>query len=157
MDYEVQRCTRHCAETGREFAPGETFYSALVAEGAELRRCDYSAKAWHGPPENAVGWWKAQMPDRDTARVHWAPNDVLLSFFDEVSMQPEKEDIRYVLSLLMVRRRVMRLEERETDEQGRETMLLYCPRRETTYRVLVLDPESVRIDQIQQELTRLLK
>ena len=37
MDYEVQRCSRHCAESGRELAPGEAFYSVLVAEGAELR------------------------------------------------------------------------------------------------------------------------
>jgi hypothetical protein len=46
MDYEVQRSTRRCATTGRDFAPGESFYSVLVAEGAELRRLDYAVDAW---------------------------------------------------------------------------------------------------------------
>ena len=57
MDYEIQRCTRRCAATEREFAPGEEFFSVLVAEGAELRRLDYCAEAWEGPPENATGNW----------------------------------------------------------------------------------------------------
>src|SRR5579863_1948158 len=54
MDYEIQRFTRHCAVTGRELAPGEEFYTALVAAGAELKRIDYSAEAWQGPPEGAL-------------------------------------------------------------------------------------------------------
>ena len=45
MDYEVQRFTRHCATTGRELAPGEEFYTALVAEGAEVRRLDFAARS----------------------------------------------------------------------------------------------------------------
>lgn len=71
MDYEVQRCTRHCATSGREFTPGESFYSVLVAEGAELKRYDYSTEAWTGPAEGVVAWWKSQMPDRNAKRMHW--------------------------------------------------------------------------------------
>ena len=50
MDYEVQRSARRCATSGREFAPGEKFYSALVVEGAELRRYDYAVEAWQRRP-----------------------------------------------------------------------------------------------------------
>ena len=77
--------------------------------------------------------------------------------FDELAEQPDKQDMRYVLALLLVRRRVMRLEENEKDEQGREIMVLYCPRRETTYKVPAVTPDQSRIDEIQQELARLLE
>jgi hypothetical protein len=157
MDYEVQRSTRHCAATGRELAPGESFYSVLVAEGADLRRCDYSVEAWQGPPAQAVGWWKAQVPDRNATRRHWAPNDLMLQFFDDLAEQPERQDMRYVLSLLLVRRRVMRLEENAKDEQGREVLVLYCPRRDANYRVPAVAPNPQRIEQIQEELARLLQ
>ncbi|MHC4179806.1 MAG: hypothetical protein ACYSWU_20045, partial [Planctomycetota bacterium] len=103
MDYEVQRCSRRCAESDRELAPGETFYSVLVAEGGELRRHDYSADVWKGPPPEAIGWWKSQIPDPRAGRKHWAPNDVMLQFFDELAAQPGKQDMRYVLALLLVR------------------------------------------------------
>ncbi len=157
MDYEIQRCTRHCATTGRELAPGEAFYSVLRAEGADLLRLDYGSDAWQGPPEDAIGWWKSQIPDRSTQRKHWAPNDVMLQFFDELAEQPDKQDMRYVLALLLVRRRVMRLEESEVDEQGREIVVLYCPRRDATYRLAVATPSPSRADEIQEELAKLLE
>jgi hypothetical protein len=156
MDYEIQRCSRHCAATGRELAPGEDFYSVLVAEGAELKRYDYGADAWQGPPEKAIGWWKSQMPSPTSKRLHWAPNDVMLHFFEQLEAQPQMHDMRYVLALLLVRRRVVRLEERQYDQYGREVLVLYCPRREATYRVPVVPPDEARTDQIQEELAKLL-
>lgn len=156
MDYDLKRCTRNCAATEREFTPGETFYSTLTAEGAELVRLDFCTEAWKGPPEGVVGWWKSQMPDAKAKKVKLAPNDVILGLFEQLAEQPEKQDMRYVLSLLLVRRRVVRLEEDETDEQGHEVMVVYCPRRDTTYRVQVVTPDEQRVDQIQEELSKLL-
>ena len=68
MDYEVQNFTRRCTATGREFAPGEWYYSVLMAEGADLKRYDYSIDAWQGPPAEAIGYWKSQVPDKTTRR-----------------------------------------------------------------------------------------
>lgn len=156
MDYEFQRCTRRCAATDRELVPGEEFFSVLIAEGAELRRLDYSVGAWEGPPEKAAGWWKSRMPDPASRRMHWAPNDVMLHFFEELANQPAQADMRFVLALLLVRRRVFREEDRGTDDQGRELMVLYCPRREATYTVPAIAPSPGRIEEIQEELARLL-
>ena len=61
MEYEIQRSAKSCAATGREFAPGEEFYSVLIAEGAELKRCDYWSRP-AGPPPGTVGWWKSRCP-----------------------------------------------------------------------------------------------
>ena len=156
MDYEIPRCTRHCSITGRELTPGEVYYSAVVAEGAELVRRDFSREAWKGPPEKVVGWWNAQITGVDAKRMHWAPNDVMLQLFEQLEGQQEKLAMRYVLALLLVRRRVMRLEETERDEQGREMLVLYCPRRDLTYRTLVAVPDESHVNQIQDELARLL-
>ena len=156
MDFDVQRCTRHCHVTGRELNASETFYSVLIAQGAEVIRRDYSAEAWQGPPEGVLGWWKSHLPSPQSKRLHWAPNDVMLELLEELADQPDKLDMRYVLALLLVRRRVARLEEMETDEQGREVMVLYCARRETTYRVLSMTPSDERAAEIQQELAGLL-
>jgi hypothetical protein len=157
MDYEVQRSTRRCTVTGREFVPGETYYSVLMAEGAELKRYDYAAEAWPGPPPEAVGWWRSQIPDHTAARKHWAPNDVMLHFWDELADQADKQDMRYVLTLLLIRRRVFRLEEETRDSQNQELLVVYCPRREATYQVPAVAPEPLRVDQIQEELAALLQ
>jgi hypothetical protein len=156
IDYEIQRCTRHCAVTGRELQPGETFYSTLTPEGANVVRHDYGAESWSGPPAGVMGWWKSHMPARDARRLHWAPNDVMLELLEGLELQPDKQDMRYVLSLLLVRRRVLRLEHTEQDPQLGEVSVLYCPRRETTYRVTTHIPDDRRAAEIQEELARLL-
>lgn len=156
MDFEIQRCTRLCAVTGREFAPEETFYSVLVGDGADVKRMDYSPEAWTGPPEDALGWWKSRMPGANK-RKKWAPNDVMLDFFDRLENEPQRSDMRYVLALLLVRRRVFREEGAEADEQGRPILTVYCPRRDATYSLPVVTPEESRIEAIQDELAHLLE
>jgi hypothetical protein len=156
MDFDVQRCSRRCAVSGRELQPGELFYSALIPSGATVVRQDYSLEAWQGPPAEALGWWKSQIPTAETKKTQWAPNDVMLELFDELAGQPDRSDLRYVLTLLLIRRRVFRLEETERDSSGRQTLLVYCPRRQTDYKVPVAMPDGLRAQQIQQSLAQLL-
>jgi hypothetical protein len=156
LDFDIQRFTRHCHSTGRELSPGEAFYSVLVSEGAQVVRHDYAADAWPGPPEKALGWWKSQVPETHTKKMQLAPSEVMLQYFQELEGRPDKEDERYVLALLMIRRRVVRQERTEQDPMGRDVEVLYCPRNETEYRVPVVMPSPERAAAIQEELGRLL-
>jgi hypothetical protein len=154
MDFEIQRCTRRCAASGQELAPGEVFFSVLRRHGAELVRADYASDRWAGPPDDCIGWWKSRMPDRDAGRVKLAPNDVLLQLFQQLEAVPDKQDMRFVLALLLVRRRVLQVDESSGDDPN--YMTLFCPRDESTYRVANLMPDEGRIEQIQEELARVL-
>jgi hypothetical protein len=156
MDYEIQRCTRSCAASGRPLNEGEEFYSVLVAEDAEVRRYDYAIETWRGAPDAALGWWKSRMPSREAKKSQLAPGEILLQLFNEFEGVADKQDMRYVLSLLLVRRRVLRLEETEHDEAGREILVLYSPRDEAMHRVTAVVPNEERTKTIQEELDRLL-
>ena len=127
MDYEIERSAKCCTATGRQFVPGEEFYSALIAAGDELKRCDYSTEGLAGATAGHDRLVEVADARPARRRAHWAPNDVLLNFFDELAEQPDKQDMRYVLALLLVRRRVMRMEEEQRDEAGQERLMLYCP------------------------------
>ncbi|MBN2024283.1 MAG: hypothetical protein JW809_15980 [Pirellulales bacterium] len=157
MDYEIHRPSKRCSATDREFTPGETYYSVLVSEGDATQRYDYCMDAWGGPPEGAIGWWKSQMPSAASKKRHWAPNDVMLQFFRELAGREDQEDTRYVLALLLVRRRVLRQEETGRDERDREALTLYCPRLEETFTVPVVVPDAARAEAIQEDLARLLE
>jgi len=157
IDYDIQRCSRRCAASDRELKDGETCYSVLVAEGADVVRRDYSAEAWPGPPAGAIGWWKSTVVDPNAGRMSWAPNDVMLHYFERLADDPAAEDARYVLALLLVRRRVLRVEGSETDDRGRLVNLLYCSRNEMQYRVAEVVPTPERAAAIQQQLAELLR
>ena len=166
LDFEVQRSTRRCAATDRPLAPGDECYSVLEVQGAEVIRKDYCREAWRGPPEGAFGWWKSRVPEPVAKKIKLAPNDVLLELFDQLADQPLQEDMRYVLTLLLVRRRVFRLETppepptgtaaRGGAEESTQTMFVYCPKRDATYQVSAMFPSPARIDEIQRQLSDLL-
>ena len=156
VEYDIQRCTRRCHATGRELAPGEDVYSMLVETDGNITRQDYSAEAWQEPPEDALGWWKGTITD-SSKRVHWAPHEVMLHYFEQLEGNPAKEDVRYVLALLLVRRRIVRVESTEKDAAGVETLVVYSPRNEVEYRVKVALPTAEREQAIQAELSELLQ
>ena len=81
-------------------------------------------------------------------------HDVLLELFCQLEAVPEKQDMRFVLALLLVRRRVLQVEESAAVDA--KNMALYCPRDESTYRVESSMPSEERIERIQDELARLL-
>ncbi|GAF97747.1 unnamed protein product, partial [marine sediment metagenome] len=137
--------------------PGETYYTVLLQEGLELVRVDYAPESWPGPPESAMAWWKSKIPDAKSARKHWAPNDVMLDVFDQLGEDPKRADERYILALLLVRRRVMRIEQYEKDEDGRDMLAVFCPRRDETYQVAVIEPSPERTEEIQDQLAQLLQ
>ena len=155
MDFEVQRCTRRCAASDRELRPGESFYSVLLPDGGSVKRVDYAIDSWQGAPENSIGHWRSRMPDPNTQKVTWAPNDVILHYFAGLGEDPDVADTRFVLALLMVRRRILRLEESESVD-GKDVMVLYCGKNETEYRVTVTDPTAAKVTAIEDELAGLL-
>lgn len=156
LDFEIGRFTRVCHATGRELAAGEAFYSVLVAEGGTVVRRDYAATAWPGPPDKAVGWWKSEVPHPLTKKVSLAPSEVMLQLFQELEGRPDQEDQRYVLALLMIRRRILRQQRTEHDSTGREIAVLYSPSTDSEYRAPVVLPTPERAAAIQAELGRLL-
>jgi hypothetical protein len=156
LDFEVPKLSRRCAATQRELKAGDKFFSVLVPEQAEMVRRDYAPEAWSGPPENALGWWTAEVPDPRANRLHWAPNDVLLHCFQQWHEDASKADFGYMLALLMIRRRVFKLETTETDPRGQQVLLVYCGRNENEYRVPVVTPDAARAAEIQAELAAML-
>jgi hypothetical protein len=158
LELDIQRATRQCAVTARKLEPGEAFFSTLHFEGSDVVRRDFAVESWQGPPDGAFGWWKSRVPVSDSQMPKLAPNDVLLELFIQLADQPQRRQMRYVLSLLLFRRRVLRLEDRVVDGQGDEParLVAYCARNDQTYEVLEVVPDDRQIDVIQGELETLL-
>jgi hypothetical protein len=166
LDFEVQRCTRRCAATDRALDPGDVCYSVLEIDGADVVRKDFCADGWSGASEAAFGWWKSRIPEPTAKKIKLAPNDVLLELFDQLAERPDQQDLRYVLMLLLVRRRVLRIDvahgELKTMSGANvcgnepETMIVFCPKRDASFEVIVSMPSGDRIDEIQQQLSELL-
>ena len=109
-EYKVGRCSRQCYAEKRPLREGEWYYSVvLMGDGQEYQRRDYSADAWTGPPEGAVGQWKCRMPIAGEKKLVLAPRAVLIDLLRQMEDMPEQAKTRYLLALILLRRRFVRL------------------------------------------------
>lgn len=155
IDFEVTHCSRHCAASGRTLAPGETYFSTLHIDAGKPVRRDCSAEEWRGAPDDTIAWWKAVVPRGDASKPKLAPQDVLLNLFTELADRSDEADFRYVLGLLLIRRRILKLEETRRDAEG-ELLVLDCPRRNEQFELRATTPDPTQTEQLQQRMIELL-
>jgi hypothetical protein len=106
-EYKVSRCTRQCYKLGRPLREGEWYYSVVLEADEECERRDYSAEAWEGPPEGAIGVWKNRVPTADQRKLVLAPNEVLIGLLRQMADFPEQAKLRYLLGLMLLRRKIV--------------------------------------------------
>ena len=156
LDFEVRSCSRRCAKTERELQPGDSYFSVLTEEGAELVRTDYSTEAWVGAPDDCVGWWRSQMPSADDNKPRLAPTEVMLNLFGTLADKPNDEAFRYLLGLMLIRKRALRRDDAYCDGDGREVLVLFCPRRKENYELVVAELPPEAMEPLQQRMVDLL-
>jgi hypothetical protein len=155
-EYEIRGFTRKCAATGEVIAPGATFFTVVRPGMPEYVREDFSLTAWNGPPEDAIAWWKSIATESGNRKPR-VPSEIILEYFEQLEQDPSRAQERFVLALLMIRRRIFRFEGDEKDEHGRNLMELFCHRNEKTYRVLAAMPRTKADErEIEGRIVRLL-
>lgn len=164
QDYSIQRSNRRCHKSDRPFEPGERYYSAIIERGTDLVRIDVGRDQWGGPPENSVGWWVSQMPDRRPGKLALAPIPILLDTLEKLCESPDDQELAYMLSLLLVRRRVLTEtpsendvhEETDDDDSDLSHLHLNHSSDGREFVVPVRIPSAEHHEAIQQRLTELL-
>ncbi|MDO5579597.1 MAG: hypothetical protein Q4G69_00540 [Planctomycetia bacterium] len=163
MDADIPKCTKVCFETKKPLKEGDRYFSILIEGDGELVRQDYSAEAWEKRKnqKDYLCFWSGTISGNHDPKIRLAPNDILLNLFDELEEQPDKADIRYVLALLLIRRRIFRYEREDRENSGSakeesNEIQVYSPRRELVYSVPVVPLDDQRIDEIQNCLASLL-
>jgi hypothetical protein len=155
--YELAAPARVCAATGRELKPGERVVSVLTDEGGKLVRREYAPDGWPGPPSDAVAHWHGKVPTAEAKKP--AVNDPLLfDCFDHLAGQtdPSKVHFRYVVALLLMRRKKLKFEDVKRTADGGEVLVLRDTR--GGKRVEVPDPRlsETEIASVQAEVFQVL-
>ena len=138
-DYQIQAPTRRCAATGRDLRHGERYHGVLLDDGVRFVRQDYSEDAWNGPPEGAFSHWVGRVPADGEVRRPPIDDDLLVECFHRLdgATDPAKVHFRYVVALLLMRRKRFKFEDVTKDATG-ETLTVRCTR--TGERYAVTDP-----------------
>jgi hypothetical protein len=156
-DYQIEAITRRCTATGRELRAGEKFFTALLDVGGKFVRQDYSSEAWQGPPPGAFSFWSGRVPAQEPSRRPRIDDDLLFDCLQRLEGQEEadKVNFRYVIALLLMRRKRLKFEEART-AGGQETLCLRCVKTRNLYQVVNPRLTEEQMAAVQDEVFKVL-
>ncbi len=130
-DYQVARSTGRCAATGEVLAPGSSCIASLCdkagpgEEGFERR--DFSIEAWEAGtrPDGLFSFWKATVPHPDDKPRLLLDDTVLMDLFERLGSddRPQRVAFRFVLGLILMRKKHLKFVGRETKDGAERWML----------------------------------
>lgn len=155
-DWEIKSRAHQCSRTGREFVEGEFFYTLLIREGEGFRREDLSEEAWKERNDNIqpFSFWRSKYDPPAPPPAEALPRDDAEGLLRRLIQEndPAYANVRYILALMLERKRVIRPLESSDDD-----MLVY--EHLSTGETLVLANPKLsfdRIPEVQREVSALL-
>jgi hypothetical protein len=154
-DWTIQSRSTHCAATGAQFAEGEHFYTLLFLEKGGFRREDLCEQAFKARDENKppFSFWRSKFEPPPTAEPEpvskQTAEDLLRSYMLESG--PEHANARYILALMLERKRLLReVEVKRADDNSLTRIYEHVK----TGEVFVVPDPQLRLDQVEQIQTQ---
>jgi len=161
-DWTIQSRSHQCSATGQPFQEGEHFYTLLYTEGGGYRREDICEEAFKSREEQKVqplSFWRSKYENPPTGEEpvvsKQSAEDLLRSYMEQDD--PGHNNARYILALMLERKRVLKEREVKTNDDG--TMVRIYEHGKSGEVFVIPDPQ-LRLDQvaeIQMQVADLLK
>jgi len=158
VDYDLKPIGKSCAGTGRNFVSGEICFSVVTNRDGEFSRLDFCEEGWQGPPDGTIAEWRTVIPDL-TAKPKAIDTEGLMRYFEQLceDANPAHEQMRYVLALLLLQKRRLRLESSRSDDDGNDFIEFIGSRSEGPFEVQDSDLTEDEIISLQATLSARLQ
>ena len=120
-EWVIDKPLGQCCATGRVIAPGEEYYATLVQTEQGFARRDFCAEAWTQQKPEVFCYWKTKLPTPEQKKHLFVDDDMLMVFFERLATETEQEKVnfRFVLTLVLMRRRRLKYDSSRTQD-GKE-------------------------------------
>ena len=118
--YDVARPLGKCHVSGQAIEPGMKYMAALRETLTGLERLDISTEAWQEfDRKDVLAFWQAVMPAAQQVKKKvFVDDQVLCELFERLgtTTEPAKLNFRFVLGLILMRKRMVQYESTRKDE-----------------------------------------
>ena len=157
--YEVARPLGKCAVTGEPIAAGEKFMAALRETPAGFERVDVSMNAWSTYDRGGVvAFWQATMPAQEQKKKLFVDDEVLCDLFERLkdTTEPPKLNFRFVLGLILMRKKLLIYDTSRTESDGRDVWEMHFKGREDRLDLLNPKLDESQMAEVSQQLGQIL-
>jgi hypothetical protein len=159
QEWNIQSRALQCAVSGRPFVKGERVYSALYWRDGQYSRLDFNAESWKARNDNIepLSAWQADFVPPAPPPPETLKKDDAESLLRRLIAEndPATRNSRYILALMLERKKVLRQIERQRQEGLSVLVYEHAP----TGDVWLIDDPGLKLGElkaIQDEVAQLL-
>lgn len=158
-DWEIKKTLGQCFGTEQPIDVGQDYYAALVETEQGLERRDYSIDYWNAEHPKVFCFWKSRMPNPEQKKKLFIDDEMLIAFFDRLAdeTEPEKIHFRFVLTLILMRKRKLKYDASTTDDAGNEVWTLRVTGQDRTEKVINPHLSEDQIEQLSGQMGQILQ
>jgi len=157
-EWEIDKPLGQCYGTGKKIEYGEEYFAALVETDEGLQRRDFCAAYWQAEKPDVFCYWKSRLPRPDQKKRIFVDDEMLTAFFERLAEETEQEKInfRFVLALILMRKRRLKYESSKTDGDKEIWCLRVVGDKQT---VEVINPhlDEEQIEQLTSQVGQILQ
>jgi hypothetical protein len=146
-DWEIRPRGHKCARTSEPFTSGEPIYTLLFQESSSFRREDISEQAWRDLKGTVqpFSFWRSIYEQRDPPAPEPLSKESGESLLRRLIREDRADDVsaRYVLALMLERKKILRQVDARTAEASR---LLIYEHAKTGEVFIIVDPDLLLSD-----------
>jgi len=159
-DWEINKPLGQCFGSGREIEHGQEYFGALVVAEEGLQRRDFCPEYWESEKPDVFCHWKTRLPEPGQKKQLFVDDQMLMSFFERLAKETDQEkiDFRFVLTLVLMRKRLLKYSESRT-EDGKEIWRLRIPGDKSAEGMVeVVNPhlDAEQIEQLSSQMGEIL-
>lgn len=156
--WQIQRSDGICFGTGQKLEPGQEYFAALIDDENGLQRRDYSCQYWQENPPEVFCFWKSKIPLKKPKQKLLVDDSVLVNIFHRLENQddPTKLNFRFVLALILMRKRILKYEDSYINDDHQEIWKIRLVKDPNNYEVLNPHLSDEQIENVSQELSTIL-
>jgi hypothetical protein len=157
-DWEVSKPLGQCSGTGKKIKYGEEYFATLMETDEGLQRRDFCADYWQAESPDVFCYWKTKLPSPDEKKHKFIDDDMLMAFFERLEEETKQEKInfRFVLALILMRKRRLKYDSSEMQDDKEIWRLRAVGGKET---VEVINPhlDEQQVEQLSSQIGEILQ
>ena len=157
-EWEINKPLGQCYGTERKIESGEEYFAALVETAEGLQRRDFCADYWESQKPDVFCYWKTRLPEPGQKKQLFVDDQMLMAFFErlEKETEPEKINFRFVLALILMRKRILKYDDTRT-EDGQEIWRLRIVGEKQIVEVVNPHLDEEQIEQLSSQIGEILQ
>ncbi len=165
-DFKISKTAGVCNKCEEALPPGTEIVALVKLGPEELIREDYHLDCWLEPMEknasenkDVLGVWRMTIPQPEEKKKLLIDDDLLVNFFQRLQGQsdPSKINFRYVLALILMRKKLLNYQGSERNEDGSEIWKMKLRGSENVHEVIDPKMDELMIAEVSASLGEVMQ